>query len=106
VTLVGLFLCLFTHANVRVPLGPLVYVLNCPQLHLWHHALEIPARRNVNYGSALSLWDFLLGTAHLPDGRSDLELGFEGVDRFPTTLWGQQTWPLGAAAARLRGRAS
>ena len=28
----------FNHSNLRLPLGPLKYVLNNPQMHIWHHA--------------------------------------------------------------------
>jgi sterol desaturase/sphingolipid hydroxylase (fatty acid hydroxylase superfamily) len=101
VALASTLVCAFTHANVRVPLGPLKYLINNPQLHLWHHALEVPAQRNVNYGSVLSLWDVLFGTVYLPDDRSDLPLGFAGDADFPTTLWGQQLYPLSAIAAKL-----
>jgi sterol desaturase/sphingolipid hydroxylase (fatty acid hydroxylase superfamily) len=104
VAFANLFLCLFTHANVRVPLGPLTYVLNNPQLHLWHHAVEVPHNRNVNYGAALSLWDFLLGTAYLPDDRADLEVGFVGMETLPTTLWGQQLYPISGMVAAFRRR--
>ena len=83
----------FTHANVKIPLGPLKYILNNPQMHIWHHAKSVNPRRNVNYGDALSVWDYLLGTAYLPDERPGLELGFEGVDEFPTTFWGQLVYP-------------
>lgn len=93
--------CTFTHSNLTVPLGPLRYVINNPQLHLWHHAAEVPPNRNVNYGSALSMWDYLFRTDYLPDDRNDLELGFEGIDDFPTTLWGQQIYPLGRLAKSL-----
>ena len=51
-----------------------------PQIHIWHHAAEVHHKRNVNYGEALCLWDYLFGTAYLPDHRSELELGFEGID--------------------------
>ncbi|MEN8160135.1 MAG: sterol desaturase family protein [Myxococcota bacterium] len=85
--------CFFTHSNLKVPLGPLKYVFNNPQLHLWHHAREVPHNRNVNYGSALSMWDYLFRTAYLPNDRSDIELGFDGMEEFPTTLVRQQLHP-------------
>jgi sterol desaturase/sphingolipid hydroxylase (fatty acid hydroxylase superfamily) len=91
--IVGALFCTFTHSNLKVPLGPLKYVFNNPQLHLWHHAREVPHNRNVNYGSALSMWDYLFRTSYLPDDRNDVELGFEGIDEFPTTLLRQQLHP-------------
>ncbi|MFN4144884.1 MAG: sterol desaturase family protein, partial [Runella sp.] len=30
------------HANIYLPLGPLKYLFNSPQMHLWHHAEELP----------------------------------------------------------------
>jgi sterol desaturase/sphingolipid hydroxylase (fatty acid hydroxylase superfamily) len=91
--IVGRLFCTFTHSNLKVPLGPLKYVFNNPQLHLWHHAREVPHNHNVNYGSALSMWDFLFGTSYLPDDRNDVKLGFEGIEEFPTTLLRQQLHP-------------
>ncbi len=90
---VAMLFCTFTHSNLKVPLGPLKYVFNNPQLHLWHHAREIPHNRNVNYGSALAIWDYLFRTNYLPDDRNDIELGFDGVEEFPKTLLRQQLHP-------------
>ena len=30
------------HANIKISLGPLKYLFNGPQMHLWHHAKNIP----------------------------------------------------------------
>ena len=30
------------HANLYIPMGKLKYLLNGPQMHLWHHAKEFP----------------------------------------------------------------
>lgn len=100
---VSLFVAIFsafTHANVRVPLGPLKYILNNPQIHLWHHAIEIDRKHNVNYGDALSMWDYLFGTAYLPDDRNELELGFEGVADYPKTFGGQLIAPFRSLLSR------
>ena len=93
---VSLFVAIFsafTHANVRLPLGPLKYVLNNPQIHLWHHAIEVDRKHNVNYGDALCLWDYLFGTAYLPDDRNELELGFEDITLYPKSFLGQLVAP-------------
>lgn len=79
------------HANIDLPLGPLCYLLNSPQMHIWHHARHLPAERahGVNFGISLSLWDYIFGTNYQPyDGR-DIELGFEGVERYPAGFWDQ-----------------
>ena len=82
------------HANVKITYGPLKYVLNNPVMHLWHHAKEIPAERNgVNYGISLSLWDYLFGTAYIPNQNANEQLGFEDQETFPKTFFQQLTHP-------------
>ena len=82
------------HANVKITYGPLKYVLNNPVMHLWHHAREIPAERNgVNYGISLSLWDYLFGTAYIPNQNANEQLGFEDQETFPKTFFQQLTHP-------------
>lgn len=94
----------FSHANIKLPLGPLKYIINNPQLHVWHHAKSVDSRRNVNYGDSLCMWDWLFGTAYLPPERPGLKLGFEGVDEFPTTLLGQLVHPFREILRRVRAR--
>jgi len=81
----------FNHSNIRVPLGPLKYVLNNPQMHIWHHAKHLPEEHpyGVNYGLSLSLWDYLFGTAAIPHDGRDIDLGFPGDEDFPTTFLAQ-----------------
>lgn len=75
----------FNHSNIRVPLGPLKYVLNNPQMHIWHHAKAWPEGRDhgINFGITLSLWDYLFGTADIPSDGRDIPLGFPGSESFP-----------------------
>jgi sterol desaturase/sphingolipid hydroxylase (fatty acid hydroxylase superfamily) len=83
-----------THANVKITYGPLKYVLNNPVMHLWHHAKNIPAGSNgVNYGISLSLWDYLFGTAYIPNQNANEPLGFEDQETFPKTFLQQLTHP-------------
>ena len=82
------------HANVKITYGPLKYVLNNPVMHLWHHAKNIPAGSNgVNYGISLSLWDYLFGTAYIPNQNANEPLGFEDQETFPKTFLQQLTHP-------------
>ncbi len=83
------------HANLRVPMGPLRYVFNNPQMHIWHHMKHFPESHpgGVNFGLSLSLWDYLFRTAHVPGSGRDIELGFDGVDRFPRRFLAQITYP-------------
>ncbi|MFT4604546.1 MAG: sterol desaturase/sphingolipid hydroxylase (fatty acid hydroxylase superfamily) [Rhodothermales bacterium] len=75
----------FNHSNIRVPLGPLKYILNNPQMHIWHHAKAWPEGRDhgINFGITLSLWDYLFGTADIPSDGRDIRLGFPGSEDFP-----------------------
>ena len=82
------------HANVKITYGPLKYVLNNPVMHLWHHAKNIPAGSNgVNYGISLSLWDYLFGTAYIPNQNANEQLGFEDQETFPKKFLQQLTHP-------------
>jgi len=82
------------HANFNLPLGPLKYVLNSPQMHIWHHARDLPAgSTGINFGITLSVWDYIFGTASIPyDGR-DIPLGFEEVDNYPHGFFSQMAKP-------------
>ena len=79
-----------------LPLGPLRYLLNNPQMHIWHHAARFPAHLpyGVNFGLTLSLWDYLFGTAYVPRSGRDIALGFDGLERFPKGFGGQTVYPL------------
>lgn len=81
----------FNHSNFKLNLGPLKYIFNNPQMHIWHHAHDLPKERRygVNFGLTLSIWDYLWGTDYIPyDGR-DIKLGFPGVEQFPKTFTSQ-----------------
>jgi sterol desaturase/sphingolipid hydroxylase (fatty acid hydroxylase superfamily) len=84
----------FNHSNIFVPLGPLKYILNNPQMHIWHHAKDIPSRYGVNFGITLSLWDYIFRTAWLPKDGKDEPLGFEKVEQFPGSFIKQEFYPL------------
>ncbi len=51
----------FYHANVRLSLGPLRYILVTPQSHRLHHAVA-SEYRDRNFGFTFSIWDRLFGT--------------------------------------------
>jgi len=82
------------HANIYLPLGPLKYLLNSPQMHIWHHAKELPkGTSGVNYGITLSIWDYIFGTVWMPHDGRDIELGFEGVEKYPHGFFEQVVEP-------------
>ncbi len=83
----------FNHSNIRWNIGFLKYIFNNPQMHIWHHAYDIPEehRYGVNFGISLSLWDYLFGTAYIPFEGRNIRLGFKGVEKFPKRFFGQVT---------------
>ena len=56
---------MFIHANVKVNMGKLKYLINSPQLHLWHHA-NYQEVFHANFATKLSVWDYLFGTVYDP----------------------------------------
>lgn len=81
----------FNHSNFKLPLGPLKYVFNNPQMHIWHHAKDMPESRpyGINFGLTLSVWDYIFGTAHIPHDGKDIPLGFPEVEKFPKSFFKQ-----------------
>jgi len=57
---------MFIHANIDVKLGKLKYVINTPELHLWHHA-NYKEVFHANFSTKFSIWDYLFGTVYFPD---------------------------------------
>lgn len=72
----------FAHANVRWSVGPLRYIINNPEMHAWHHAHPDSGPPDRNFGLSLSVWDWIFGTAHVPD-HAPARLGFTGVENYP-----------------------
>lgn len=81
----------FNHSNFKIPLGPLKYLFNNPQMHIWHHAMDIPKERpyGVNFGITLSIWDYIFKTNYIPHDGRDIKLGFSDLDKFPKSFWKQ-----------------
>lgn len=67
------------------------YLFNSPEMHIWHHAYELPKDKQygVNFGLTLAIWDYLFGTAYIPHTGRDIQLGFPGVEEFPEDFGGQ-----------------
>ncbi len=78
-------------------LGPLMKtVFNHPEMHIWHHAHDLPEdrRTGVNFGLTLAIWDFIFGTAYIPTDGRDIKLGFPGVEAFPESFGKQVVYGL------------
>jgi len=98
----GTVMGFFNHSNLDVDIGPLKYVFNNPRMHVWHHDRdEIPVPPGVNFAINFSVWDWMFGTAWLPDAdRQPRRLGYEDMEALPRHLPGQLVHPL-----RVRKRA-
>lgn len=77
---------MYIHSNLDVRSGRLQWIINGPEMHRWHHAIEI--RDGVNFATKLAFWDWLLGTAHHPRGRRPS--GFGIIEPFPSGFLAQQ----------------
>ncbi|MCB0761925.1 MAG: sterol desaturase family protein [Flavobacteriales bacterium] len=60
-------------------------LFNSPEMHIWHHAYDLPASHphGINFGLTLGIWDYIFGTAVIPHNGRDIRLGFPGMERFP-----------------------
>jgi sterol desaturase/sphingolipid hydroxylase (fatty acid hydroxylase superfamily) len=84
---VDVFCGMMNHANIRLRLGPLIYLFVGPEMHRWHHARD-QRFGQCNFGNNLSIFDWIFGTAYL--GRTDPEaFGIEEPD-YPQTNMARQ----------------
>ncbi len=83
--MISLIIGHFNHSNINLKLGPLKYIVNNPQMHIWHHAKVIPEqyRYGINFGISLSIWDYIFRTNYIPHSGRDIELGFPDDEHFP-----------------------
>ena len=84
----------FNHSNIKLSLGPLKYIFNNPQMHIWHHSKKLPERFGANFGLTLSIWDYLFKTDYIPKEGKDIDLGFEGDEDFPKNFINQEIYPV------------
>jgi sterol desaturase/sphingolipid hydroxylase (fatty acid hydroxylase superfamily) len=60
---------MYIHSNLRWRMGKLLYFLNGPELHRWHHANDDAAAFDHNFATKFSIWDRLFGTFFDPGDR-------------------------------------
>lgn len=56
---------MYIHSNIDVRSGWLQRLINGPEMHRWHHAEELVPGKN--FGTKFAIWDWLFGTAYLPE---------------------------------------
>src|SRR5499427_379806 len=76
---------MYIHSNIDVRSGRLQKIVNGPEMHRWHHAIEI--RDGVNFATKFAFWDWLFGTAHLPPRKPS---GYGIAEPFPKGYLRQQ----------------
>ena len=84
----------FAHSNLRVKVGPLKYLINSPDMHIWHHTHPDSGPVDRNFGLTLAVWDWLFGTAYVPKDHSPERLGFTGIETYPRNVAGQMIAPV------------
>jgi sterol desaturase/sphingolipid hydroxylase (fatty acid hydroxylase superfamily) len=65
-------LAIFQHANVRLRFPGIRWMINTPEWHHWHHAVD-PEARDKNFG--LPIVDRIFGTAYMPRDRRPTGFG-------------------------------
>lgn len=63
--IVGMFIGFYAHANTRLTMGPLRYLILDPTVHRIHHSTD-PAHFGKNFCGFTPLWDVVFGTAYFP----------------------------------------
>lgn len=76
---------MYIHSNIDARTGLLQRVINGPEMHRWHHALS---PQNTNFATKLAIWDWLFGTAYLPEGQKPSGYGLDDA-RYPKGYLGQ-----------------
>jgi sterol desaturase/sphingolipid hydroxylase (fatty acid hydroxylase superfamily) len=53
------------HANLKLSLGPLSWLVDGPQVHRIHHS-QLPQHFDRNFAAFFPIWDVLFGTYYHP----------------------------------------
>ena len=92
---------MYIHSNIDVRAGWLQRVLNGPEMHRWHHSGDV-TEGGFNYATKIALWDWLFGTAYLPEAKPR-RYGLSGGVQFPDGYFAQTVFafrPFAEDAAR------
>jgi sterol desaturase/sphingolipid hydroxylase (fatty acid hydroxylase superfamily) len=60
---------MYIHSNLDIKSGWLQKIINGPEMHRWHHSTG--KGRNRNFATKLAFWDWIFGTAFLPETKVD-----------------------------------
>jgi len=95
------------HSHVWLSFGPRVeHVINSPAQHQIHHS-DLPEHHNKNYGTNLSLWDWMFGTLYVTTSDPGLVrfgTGDPDADGRYSTFYGLIVMPFVEIVKRLKGK--
>jgi sterol desaturase/sphingolipid hydroxylase (fatty acid hydroxylase superfamily) len=80
---------MYIHSNLDVHTGKFQRFINGPEMHRWHHAIEI-TEGGINFATKLAIWDWLFGTKYLPEAKPS-GYGLAGVN-FPKNYFAQHVF--------------
>ncbi|MEY3866625.1 MAG: hypothetical protein RLZZ338_516 [Cyanobacteriota bacterium] len=89
-TLYSAAIAFFIHANIRLKLGRLKWVIASPEFHHWHHS-QIPRTYHKNLAAQIPLLDLLFGTLYMPTGKKPEKYGI--IDPVPPDYFRQFLYP-------------
>ena len=79
------------HANIRLNLGRLTYIVSTPQAHRIHHSLH-PEHYDSNFGNTFMLWDHVFGTFRYDPHNPPTQYGV--AEDIPSSFLKQQILPI------------
>ncbi len=79
---------MYIHSNLAMNTGWLQYIINGPEMHRYHHAIDDTKAFRKNFATKFAFWDWIFGTAYLPANKRAQKYGL-GFSRYPKTYWGQ-----------------
>ena len=79
---------MFIHSNIDIRLGKLQRFINGPEMHRWHHSDDGGRDFHNNFGTKLAIWDWIFGTAFLPDPnvRKPKHFGLSDTPEYPLSI--------------------
>jgi len=72
----------YKHSNFRNRLGWLQYLFISAEMHRTHHLREVKYQQS-NYGTVLSVWDWIFGTAYYPKEEEYKDIPFGTHPEYP-----------------------
>lgn len=79
---------MWIHSNIDVHTGWLQKIINGPEVHRWHHAIDYKPPGK-NFGTKFAIWDHLFGTVDQPARKP---AGYGLAEPFPTGFFAQQAY--------------